>query len=31
MLMDLVLETPYNRQWHSKVVQLGLLRLSLLS
>ena len=30
-LMALVLETPYNRHWHSKVVQLGLLRLSLLT
>ena len=28
MLMALVLETPYNRHWHSKVVQLGLLQLS---
>ena len=28
MLMVLVLETPYNRHWHSLVVQLGLLRLS---
>ena len=28
MLMALVLETPYKRHWHSKVVQLGLLRLS---
>ena len=28
MLMALVLETPCNRHWHSKVVQLGLLQLS---
>ena len=28
MLMVLVLETPCNRHWHSKVVQLGLFRLS---
>ena len=28
MLMAQVLETPYNRHWYSKVVQLGLLRLS---
>ena len=28
MLMAPVLDTPYNRHWHSKVVQLCFLRLS---